>query len=111
MSDDAAQPHFAFSHAGTAFFIVGLHPGASRIARRAPLPMLVFNLHEQFERLRADGGFDRMRTAIRTRDTRLQGGVNPMAQDHGDDSEARQYSGRAVEPTWEPPFQARSIRR
>ena len=111
VSDDPAQPHFAFSHAGTAFFIVGLHPGASRIARRAPLPMLVFNLHEQFERLREEGGFDRMRTAIRTRDTRLQGGVNPMAEDHGDDSEARQYSGRAVEQTWEPPFQARSMKR
>ena len=107
VSDDPAQPHFAFSHAGTAFFIVGLHPGASRIARRAPLPMLVFNLHEQFERLRAEGGFDRMRSAIRTRDTRLQGGVNPMAEDHGDSSEARQYSGRAVDDAWEPPFEAR----
>ncbi|MBO1756289.1 guanitoxin biosynthesis heme-dependent pre-guanitoxin N-hydroxylase GntA [Allobranchiibius sp. CTAmp26] len=107
VSQDPAQPHFAFSHAGTAFFIVGLHPGASRIARRAPLPMLVFNLHAQFERLRADGGFDRMRTAIRTRDTRLQGDVNPMAEDHGDSSEARQYSGRAVDDTWEPPFEAR----
>ncbi len=107
VSDDPAQPHFAFSHAGTAFFIVGLHPGASRIARRAPLPMLVFNLHEQFEQLREEGGFDRMRTAIRTRDTRLQGGVNPMAEDHGEDSEARQYSGRAVDDTWKPPFEAR----
>ncbi|NYJ76280.1 guanitoxin biosynthesis heme-dependent pre-guanitoxin N-hydroxylase GntA [Allobranchiibius huperziae] len=107
VSDDPAQPHFAFSHAGTAFFIVGLHPAASRIARRAPLPMLVFNLHAQFERLREEGGFDRMRTAIRTRDTRLQGGVNPMAEDHGDSSEARQYSGRAVDDDWKPPFEAR----
>ncbi len=108
VSDDPAQPHFAFSHAGTAFFIVGLHPAASRIARRAPLPMLVFNLHEQFEKLREDGGFDRMRTAIRTRDTRLQGSPNPMAEDHGTaHSEARQYSGRAVDDGWSPPFEAR----
>ena len=106
VSADPLEPHFAFSHAGTAFFIVGLHPGASRIARRAPLPTLVFNLHEQFELLRAEGGFDRMRDAIRSRDIRLQGQVNPMAQDHGNSSEARQYSGRAVGPEWRPPFQA-----
>ncbi len=107
VSPDPRDPHFAFSHAGTPFFIVGLHPGASRIARRAPLPTLVFNLHEQFELLREQGGFDRMRTAIRARDQRLQGAVNPMAQDHGNSSEALQYSGRVVDPTWAPPFDAR----
>lgn len=107
VSPDPTDPHFAFSHAGTAFFIVGLHPGASRIARRAPLPTLVFNLHEQFELLREQGGFDRMRTAIRTRDERLQGGINPMAEDHGNTSEARQYSGRVVQDTWRPPFDPR----
>ncbi len=104
VSANPADPHFAFSHAGTAFFIVGLHPGASRIARRAPLPTMVFNLHQQFELLREQGGFDRMRTAIRTRDQRLQGAVNPMAEDHGDSSEALQYSGRVVDHTWHPPF-------
>lgn len=107
VSPDPSDPHFAFSHAGTGFFIVGLHPGASRIARRAPLPTMVFNLHEQFELLREQGGFDRMRDAIRARDIRLQGGVNPMAQDHGNASEALQYSGRVVNDTWTPPFQAR----
>ncbi len=107
VSPDPADPHFAFSHAGTAFFIVGLHPGAPRIARRAPLPTLVFNLHEQFELLREQGGFERMRDAIRTRDQRLQGYLNPMAHDHGGSSEARQYSGRAVPDAWEPPFRPR----
>lgn len=101
---DPVDPHFAFSLAGTAFFVVGLHPRSSRIARRAPLPTLVFNLHEQFERLRADGRFARMRDTIRRRDTDLQGGPNPMAVDHGEESEARQYAGRAVPDTWEPPF-------
>ncbi len=105
VSDNPDDPHFAFSHAGTAFFIVGLHPGASRIARRAPLPTMVFNLHQQFELLRAQGGFDRMRDAIRTRDQRLQGDVNPMAEDHGNTSEARQYSGRQVDEVWHPDFQ------
>lgn len=104
VSADPTAAHFSFSHEGTAFFIVGLHPEASRIARRAPLPTLVFNLHEQFERLRASGGFDRMRDTIRTRDSRVQGSTNPMAADHGAESEARQYAGRAVEDDWTPPF-------
>lgn len=107
VSSDPVQPHFAFSHGGTAFFVVGLHPAASRIARRAPLPTLVFNLHQQFENLRTGGGFDRMRDAIRTRDARLQGWVNPMAEDHGNNSEARQYSGRQVPQDWVPPFTPR----
>lgn len=103
---DPDNPHFAFSVAGTAFFVVGLHPNASRVARRAPVPTLVFNLHHQFEALRADGRFERMRDTIRRRDTDLQGHPNPMAVDHGTSSEARQYSGRAVPDDWSPPFRA-----
>lgn len=103
---DPADPHFSFSVAGVPFFVVGLHPAASRVARRAPLPTLVFNLHEQFERLRSDGRFPRMRDTIRRRDTELQGTPNPMTLDHGLASEARQYSGRAVPDTWSPPFRA-----
>ena len=103
---DPDSPHFAFSLSGTAFFVVGLHPNSSRVARRAPLPTLVFNLHEQFERLRADGRFDRMRDTIRRRDTDLQGSLNPMVRDHGEESEARQYAGRAVPDRWSAPFSA-----
>lgn len=103
---DPADPHFSFSVAGVPFFVVGLHPAASRVARRAPLPTLVFNLHDQFERLRSDGRFARMRDTIRRRDTELQGTPNPMTVDHGLASEARQYSGRAVPDSWSPPFRA-----
>ncbi|MFC6707085.1 guanitoxin biosynthesis heme-dependent pre-guanitoxin N-hydroxylase GntA [Flexivirga alba] len=103
VSDDPVEPHFSFSAAGTAYFVVGLHPDASRIARRAPWPTLVFNLHEQFQNLRTDGGFDRMRERIRSRDSELQGCPNPMVEDFGDASEARQYSGRAVKAEWTPP--------
>ncbi len=102
---DPDNPHFAFSVAGTAFFVVGLHPDASRVARRAPLPTLVFNLHEQFERMRGDGRYQRMRDTIRRRDTELQGSLNPMVSDHGDTSEARQYAGRVVPENWSPPFE------
>ena len=102
---DPRDPHFAFSAGGTAYFIVGLHPTASRVARRAPLPTLVFNPHEQFEQLRAEGRFDGMRTTIRRRDEQLQGSLNPMVADHGESSEALQYSGRPHDPGWEPPLE------
>lgn len=104
VSDDPGDPHFAFSVAGTAYFVVGLHPGSSRIARRTPLPTLVFNLHEQFEQLRESQRFDRLRDTIRRRDTKLQGAINPMVADHGLMSEAKQYSGRAVPDDWEAPI-------
>ncbi|HET6967103.1 MAG TPA: guanitoxin biosynthesis heme-dependent pre-guanitoxin N-hydroxylase GntA [Ornithinibacter sp.] len=102
---DPDNPHFAFSVAGTAFFVVGLHPNASRVARRAPVPTLVFNLHAQFERMREDGRYQRMRDTIRRRDADLQGFLNPMVSDHGESSEARQYAGRAVPEGWSPPFE------
>ncbi len=103
-SPDPAEASFSFSVAGTAYFVVGLHPQASRGARRAVTPTLVFNLHEQFEMLRASGQYIRIRDQIRERDRRLQGSVNPMVGDHGQVSEARQYSGRAVGPGWRAPF-------
>ncbi|MEO7060387.1 MAG: guanitoxin biosynthesis heme-dependent pre-guanitoxin N-hydroxylase GntA [Lapillicoccus sp.] len=104
VASDPEDPHFAFSVAGTPFFIVGLHPASSRDARRAPTPTLVFNLHEQFVELRASGHFPRMRDAIRSRDEGLQGSLNPMVDDFGGSSEARQYSGRHVGDDWIAPF-------
>ncbi len=103
VSDDPASARYCFSVAGTATFVIGMHPGASRVARRAPLPVLVFNPHAQFERLRAAGGYDRVRNVVRRRDAQLQGSVNPMVADHGDGSEARQYSGRVVGDDWRAP--------
>ena len=105
VGSDPNDPHFAFSAGGSAYFIVGLHPAASRVARRAPLPTLVFNPHAQFEELRAEGRFDGMRTTIRRRDEDLQGFINPMVADHGDSTEALQYSGRHHASGWEPPLQ------
>jgi FPC/CPF motif-containing protein YcgG len=104
VSDDPADPRFAFSAAGTAYFVVGLHPVASRPARRAPLPVLVFNPHHQFEQLRAAGRFERLRDTIRRRDEAANGSINPMVADHGADSEARQYSGRWVDDGWVAPL-------
>ena len=107
VSSDPEDPGFSFSFAGTAFFVVGLHPSGSRTARRFAWPALVFNAHEQFERLRERGRFERVRAAVRARDYRLQGSLNPNLSDYGDRSEARQYSGRAVDKEWRCPFRAR----
>lgn len=104
VSGDPADPHFGFSVAGAAYFVIGLHPAASRPARRSPLPMLVFNLHEQFDMLRAGGRFDRMRDMIRRRDADKNGSVNPMVADYGETSEAAQYSGRQVGSSWRAPY-------
>jgi len=104
VSADADDPHFSLSFGGAAFFVVGLHPHASRPARRLPRPTLVFNLHDQFKRLREEGRYERMRETIIKRDAALAGTVNPMLTRHGETSEARQYSGRVVGEDWRCPF-------
>jgi FPC/CPF motif-containing protein YcgG len=104
VSADPEDPHFSLSFGGEAFFVVGLHPHASRPARRFPRPVLVFNLHDQFERLREEGRYERMRETILERDRKLAGDVNPMLARHGEASEARQYSGRLVSNDWRCPF-------
>lgn len=107
VSADPSDPHFSLSFGGEAFFIVGLHPHASRPARRFARPTLVFNLHDQFERLRAEGRYETMREKIMLRDEAIAGSRNPMLARHGEASEARQYSGRMVNPSWRCPFRYR----
>ena len=107
VSDDPEDPAFSFSVGGKGLFVVGLCPQASRLARRAPSDTLVFNLHAQFEALKASGKYGAMEQAIRARDLALQGSINPVLARHGESSQARQFSGRAVGDAWRCPFQAR----
>jgi FPC/CPF motif-containing protein YcgG len=104
VSANPEDPHFSLSFGGEAFFVVGLHPHASRPARRFAKPAMIFNLHDQFEQLREAGKYEGMREKIMVRDEALAGSRNPMLERHGEASEARQYSGRQVDETWQCPF-------
>lgn len=104
VSADPDDPHFSLSFGGEGFFVVGLHPRSSRPARRFARPAMIFNLHDQFDALRQAGKYEGMREKILVRDEALAGTRNPMLARHGEASEARQYSGRAVDGEWRCPF-------
>lgn len=104
VSKDPEDPNFSFSIGGRAYFVVGLHPSASRLARVTHTPCLAFNPHAQFDKLRATGKYDRLQHAIRERDIAVQGSINPVLADFGRQAESRQYSGRAVPKQWACPF-------
>lgn len=105
---DPDHPRFSLSVASHPFFVIGLHSGASRVARRFEVPVLVFNSHRQFERLRSDGRYAKMQAATRARDRALQGSINPNLADFGSAAETRQYSGRHVEADWRCPLDIRT---
>ncbi len=104
VNNDPTSGNFSMSVGGKGFFVIGLHPGASRLARRFQCPVMVFNLHSQFEQLRADGRYEKLRSTIVARDIAFSGSSNPMLATYGQRSEARQYSGRVVSDDWVCPF-------
>lgn len=106
VASDPDDPAFSFSFAKTAFFVVGMHPNASRSSRRFAWPALVFNAHEQFETLRAEGMLPDITERIRVREVQLDGSINANLAEYGEASESRQYSGRRVEDGWACPFKA-----
>ncbi|RXJ44314.1 guanitoxin biosynthesis heme-dependent pre-guanitoxin N-hydroxylase GntA [Gelidibacter gilvus] len=109
VSEDPNNSKFSFSLKGRAFYIVGMHPKSSRLARRAPYCTIVLNLHWQFEKLREMGTYQTIKKRIRQRDKRFQGTINPVLRDFGKDTEAKQYSGRAVENNWKCPFHQKTL--
>lgn len=106
VSDDPTSDSFSFSIAGRAFFVVGLSPKASRLARQAPFPCIAFNFHDQFEALKLTGKQGGMQRVIRARDVQLQGFINPVLAAYGDASEARQYAGNSTADDWVCPFRS-----
>lgn len=107
VAQDVASPDFSFSIKEEAFYVIGLHANSSRKARQFAYPALVFNPHEQFQKLRAAHKYIPMRQAVRKRDLKLSGSINPMLADFGEASEVFQYSGVQHDSTWKCPFVAK----
>ncbi|HRD56192.1 MAG TPA: guanitoxin biosynthesis heme-dependent pre-guanitoxin N-hydroxylase GntA [Parachlamydiaceae bacterium] len=108
VSSDPSSPEFSFSIAGSAFFVIGMHATSPRWARRFMWPTLVFNPHDQFEKLREKGDFEKFKQIVRKRDFNLQGSINPVLEDFGKALEANQYSGELLGHDWKCPFSAKS---
>lgn len=106
VSSDPASSEFSMSLGEEAFFVIGMHAQAGRKVRAFPYPVLIFNRHAQFEALRRSGQFGRLRNMIRARDEVYSGSANPLLDDYGNSSEARQYSGKPVGEGWRCPFHA-----
>jgi uncharacterized protein len=101
---DPSSPSYSFSLKSEAFFIVGLHPGSERRSRRFKYPTLIFNPHAEFERLRKQNRFNKLKEVVRKRDVIYSGSVNPMLDDFGNSSEVRQYSGKRHNDAWKCPL-------
>jgi FPC/CPF motif-containing protein YcgG len=102
-SQDPTDNSFAFCFGGEAFFVAAFHPGSWRWSRRFLFPLIVFNMHKQFDGLKASGTFTTLRDTIRNNDDNLQGVQNNLVADFGQQSEAPQYAMRHVPPGWKPP--------
>jgi FPC/CPF motif-containing protein YcgG len=105
VSRDPHAAKFSFSIGRCGYFVIGMHPHASRLARQFDLPALVFNPDDQFRSLDGRGQLDRFKRVIRARDTALQGSINPMLLDSP--TQARQYSGRQVTASWRCPLRVK----
>lgn len=107
VSADPADRHFSFSLGEEAFFIIGLHPGSPRAARRFKFPAIIFNPHVQFDHLREAGQYEKMKDIVRKRDKQYSGSINPVLHDFGETSEAMQYTGRQYDGQWTCPLKIR----
>lgn len=94
VNNDPWSNYYSYSLMEEAFFLLLLHPKSPRLARRYYKTAIVFNLHDQFEILRKNKKFFRIRNIIRSREHQLQKEANPMLSDYGEVSEVYQYTGR-----------------
>lgn len=104
VDSDPNSPRYSFSIKEEAFFILGLHPGSSRLSRQFKYPALIFNPHAEFEKLRNSDRYIKMKEVVRKRDVEFSGSVNPMLADFGEASEVYQYSGIHYDADWTCPL-------
>lgn len=105
-SSDPQSGEFRFSVAGHPYFVIGLHEKHRRYGRRPPFPMLAFNSHVQFDRIKVAGMWDRLAAKIRKQDIALQGDINPNLLEYEQLPETRRYSGTPKPADWQCPFSA-----
>lgn len=100
VSSDANDSNFEFSLNGRAIFTTTLNPGHHRPARRFAYPTWICNQTRQFEKLRELGQFSKWQIAIRQADASLDpsGMANPLLEDHGVASSAKQLAGWPTDP-------------
>jgi FPC/CPF motif-containing protein YcgG len=108
-SPDPNDPMFGFSFAGSAFQVIGMHPGASRLSRLLPRPALVFNPESQILRLQEQGMLAHFTDEVRARDTRYQGSTNPEIRpaNASTGGEGNVYSGMHHKTPFVCPFHAK----
>lgn len=94
VDSDPSSSNFSYSIKSESFFIIALHPDSPRWARRFKYPSIVFNPHKQFEKMRKNGTYLKVRDLIRKKDKLLQGCENSMLQNFGEKSEVYQYLGK-----------------
>ena len=104
VASNPTDSNFSFSLMAEAYFIVGLNPMSSRPARRFKYATLVFNPHAQFETMKQNARYEKMKTIVRKRDVSFSGSVNPMLTDFGEASEVYQYSGKNYDKQWQCPL-------
>jgi len=104
VESDPASSFFSYSLKEEAFFIIGMHPASNRPSRQFKYPVIVFNPHVQFEKLRATHKYEHLKETIRKRDMEYSGSINSMLDDFGNSSEAFQYSGRQYDKSWTCPL-------
>ncbi|MGW9428014.1 guanitoxin biosynthesis heme-dependent pre-guanitoxin N-hydroxylase GntA [Streptomyces decoyicus] len=104
-SSDPGRPNFGFHTGGHAFFVVGMHPGSSRASRRFTTSAIAFNSLAQFMHLGEN--FYSMQGAIRRREAKNNGSVNPSFTEYEYEEPARHFSGRFTEEDWKCPYTPR----
>lgn len=108
VNENPESKDYSFSLKAEAFFILGLNPASNRHARQFKYPTLIFNPHAEFEKLRKEDRYNKMKNVVRDRDMVYSGSVNPMLQDFGEASEVFQYSGIRYSTDWKCPLKNRN---
>lgn len=75
--------------AGHQFFVIGLHAGSSRVARKFQRPVLVFNSHKQFELLRTYGHASKLQKVTQQSESTSQGYTHPYLAEFSGNGETK----------------------